>query len=117
MPAFMAANPPRWLWMWSDEDGSDDDEDDETHANDAPEDPQNQKIKRIFEDAAGPLYRRFAYDPFYHLARGVFRGALFPTRHSWDRDMLRDTMEEWNEMVSEKGMGEWREETEGLASL
>lgn len=35
---------------------------------------ENDKIvKRIFDDAAGKRYMRFAYDPTYRLARQLFR--------------------------------------------
>ncbi|KAK0715940.1 hypothetical protein B0H67DRAFT_666424 [Lasiosphaeris hirsuta] len=67
-PAFMACVPPQWLWGWVH-----DDDEDEAKANDVPETAENREIKRLFEEAAGPLYMRFAYDPVYRIGRSILR--------------------------------------------
>ncbi|KAK3986394.1 hypothetical protein QBC44DRAFT_373193 [Cladorrhinum sp. PSN332] len=42
---------------------------------------EGREIKAIFDEAAGPIYRRFAYDPLYVMARNVWKYAVenFPT--------------------------------------
>lgn len=55
-----------WLWAWC-EDGPEDDR----LAGELPPPlpPDAQGLKRLFDDAAGPIYTQFAYKPQYRLAR------------------------------------------------
>ena len=46
-PRFVGCAPPMWLWAW-DEEGED-----EKRANDNPSAPEDQEIKRIFEEIVG----------------------------------------------------------------
>jgi len=57
-PAFVACQPPMWLWAWKD-----DEDEDEGEANEVPETPERQEIKRLFEEAAGEDYAQLSYPP------------------------------------------------------
>ncbi|KAI1391653.1 uncharacterized protein F4822DRAFT_192411 [Hypoxylon trugodes] len=63
-PMFMVCVPPSWLWMRA--------ENNETFSRaviDGPTSPEARELKQLFEDAAGPDYMRFAYEPMYDWAR------------------------------------------------
>ena len=81
-PAFMMAKPPHWLWEFDAYDNSDseesDEDDDELRAGDIPPLKNDQEVKEIFEEAAGPLYMQFAYSPVYRLARRLFQFTFDP---------------------------------------
>ncbi|KAK0624538.1 hypothetical protein B0T17DRAFT_507617 [Bombardia bombarda] len=68
-PSFMACDPPTWIWamIWEDED----EDEDELLDDDMPDTEDLCKLKQIFEEAAGPEYLRFAYDPVYRVARAL----------------------------------------------
>ncbi|KAI0849181.1 kinase-like domain-containing protein [Daldinia vernicosa] len=70
-PAFMACEPPLWVWGWLD--GEDEDE---RTANDVPPTVEGRQLKKAFERAAGKDYMRFAYNPAYRLARRLVRFAI-----------------------------------------
>ncbi|KAK5100988.1 hypothetical protein LTS08_004594 [Lithohypha guttulata] len=92
-PMFVACKPPSWLWAWN----SDDDED-ELQANDEPESPENQEIKRIFEEAAGPESARFAYNPAYRLARSLVKLGFFDLSYNEDIKEVDAMLEEWTKL-------------------
>ncbi|KAK5944534.1 hypothetical protein PMZ80_003816 [Knufia obscura] len=71
-PTIMSCTPPMWLWAWKDNE-----DEDEREANDTPSTTENQEIKKAFEQAAGPLYQRFAYHAAYRLARHLIKFALY----------------------------------------
>ena len=82
MPAFMSCIPPSWVWAdWSAVDGEESDEDSgEDSGEDVvsggyyqPSTPEGVELKRLFDEAAGPVYRRFAYEPKYHFAKRLMR--------------------------------------------
>ncbi|KAI2629184.1 hypothetical protein GGS26DRAFT_591855 [Hypomontagnella submonticulosa] len=63
-PAFMACKPPFWIWR-----GIEDELENERFDHDEPLTPEARQLKDIFDEAAGPEYRRFAYEPVYRLVR------------------------------------------------
>ncbi|KAI1133276.1 hypothetical protein F5Y10DRAFT_287670 [Nemania abortiva] len=63
-PMFMSCKPPLWLWDWKD-----DEDEDERTANEEPPTAESRELKKSFEEAAGPDYLRFAYQPAFRLAR------------------------------------------------
>jgi len=82
VPAFMSCVPPSWVWAdWSAVDGEESDEDSgEDSGEDVvsggyyqPSTPEGVELKRLFDEAAGTVYRRFAYEPNYHFAKRLMR--------------------------------------------
>ena len=86
LPAFLACYPPEWIWDFAPlpDDGWDqprkgvqwlfDNAATVTHAELSEE---QLEVKQIFDEAAGPLYRRFAYEPVYVLLRTLCEFAIF----------------------------------------
>ena len=70
-PVFMTCAPPMWLWAWN-EDG----DEDERTVNDPLPTVNQQKLKRAFDEAAGPRYNQFAYLPQFRLARQLCQFAM-----------------------------------------
>lgn len=95
-PAILACRPPMWIWGWKE-----DEDEDEREANDTPEDPEDCELKAIFERAAGPVYKKFAYGTANRLARFLVRIALFGMHSS---DLFReaeDMLKEWSGLKSD----------------
>ena len=76
-PKFVNCQPPWWLW----EEKGDDRVDEKgwptwpyelPAAKNFPATPENQEIKRLFEEHAGPEYRHLATDTYCRLGRGLF---------------------------------------------
>ncbi|KAI1805738.1 hypothetical protein F4811DRAFT_514177 [Daldinia bambusicola] len=89
-PQFMCCKPPLWLWGWQD-----DDEEDERTANDEPPTPEGRQLKQLFEEAAGPDYARFAYEPAYRLARRLVRFAIEGICSNMAFEEANEMLEEW----------------------
>ncbi|KAI1162121.1 hypothetical protein F5B18DRAFT_625340 [Nemania serpens] len=89
-PMFMSCQPPLWLWGWLD----DDDEDEQT-ANDVPPTAEPRELKELFENAAGPDYLRFAYQPAYRLARQLVNFILKPIRSHEEYKEANIMLQEW----------------------
>ncbi|KAK0654013.1 hypothetical protein QBC41DRAFT_386787 [Cercophora samala] len=86
-PAFMICEPPVYLWNHKFyENGEDDDDCEDWHIDQTfgPITENDNIVKKIFEDAAGEEYLRFAYDPTYRLARQLFRYGMKGIYTSWD---------------------------------
>ncbi|KAK4696045.1 hypothetical protein P7C71_g1799, partial [Lecanoromycetidae sp. Uapishka_2] len=80
-PKFVACEPLGWLWGYIVDDHVDEDEHltwpyELAGANDVPSTPEQQELKRIFDEQAGPEYSRLAYDEISRLCRGLFRIAV-----------------------------------------
>ena len=90
-PRFVACVPPMWLWAWDDEV-----EEDEKKANNDPANPEQQEIKRIFEETVGDQFCRYAYAPVYRLARELFNYAHGGMSSCSDMDDVDELIEEWN---------------------
>lgn len=91
-PSFMSCAPPLWIWAWKD-----DEDEDERTANDTPPTEECKALKSTFEQAAGPLYIRYAYAPAYRLARRLLRFAIDGIRSSEDVDEAEAMLQEWSE--------------------
>ncbi|KAI1135591.1 kinase-like domain-containing protein [Hypoxylon sp. FL0543] len=90
-PMFMACAPPLWIWCWKD-----DEDEDERTANDDPPTLEAQELKKLFEEAAGEDYMRFAYQPAYRLARRLVRFAIDGRiRSSEDVREAEEMLQEW----------------------
>lgn len=80
-PKFVNCEPPGWLWGFNPDDFLHEDWPTWPYempgANDVPSTPENQELKRIFEEFAGPGYLSLAYHEHYRIARCLFRVALF----------------------------------------
>ena len=90
-PRFVGCSPPMWLWAWNKED-----DEDEKHANDTPSTPEDQEIKRIFEETVGDRFLMYAYKPEYRLARELFRFAKSGIRSSTEIEEVEELLNEWN---------------------
>ena len=89
-PQFLACTPPLWVWGWLE--GEDEDE---RTANDEPATPEQREYKRLFEEAAGPIYARYAYNPVYRLARRLVRFAFEPLCDSEQCKEADRMLDEW----------------------
>ena len=89
-PRFVGCVPPMWIWAWSDEE-----EEDEVLANNTPSTPEQQELKRLFEDAVGPTFLEFAYRPEYRLARQLFRFATDGMKTSEEVQEVESLLSEW----------------------
>jgi aminoglycoside phosphotransferase (APT) family kinase protein len=87
-PKFAACEPLSWLWGYTASDHVDEDEHltwpyELAGANDTPSTPEQQELKRIFDEQAGPEYPHLAYAKISRLCRGLFRIATqgMPASH------------------------------------
>jgi len=92
-PSFMSCTPPLWIWAWND-----DDDEDERTANDDPPTPELRQLKALFDEAAGPDYLHFAYEPPYRLARRLVHYAIHDIRSKEDVDEANAMLQEWADM-------------------
>ncbi len=92
-PKFVACAPPMWLWAWNFEE-----DEDERLANDTPSTTENQDLKRLFEEAAGPEYLRYAYQPAYRLLRKMFGYAMRGINATWIAREADELIDEWATM-------------------
>lgn len=101
-PSFMACTPPAWLWSHDDVSDNEDKEHinelDESRYNLNPKTEESKVIKRVFDEAAGPEFVYYAYDPVYRLARRLFRFALGGVQSIDEYDAYRSMMLEWQRM-------------------
>jgi len=107
-PKFMNCRPPTWLWNDDFDDTLDDEEMDcwpyeFSGADVTPPTSERQEVKRIFEENAGPEWKRLAYDDSSRLSRPLFRVA---------RERLHDMMF-WN--AAERVIKGWKTLRESLA--
>ncbi|KAI1422058.1 hypothetical protein F5Y12DRAFT_764825 [Xylaria sp. FL1777] len=90
-PMFMSCTPPIWLWDWER-----DDSDDEIEVADyLPPTKDGQTLKDIFEEAAGPEFKRFAYQNAYRLARQLVQFTINGLRSNEDIKVANTMLEEW----------------------
>ena len=55
-PRFVGCAPPMWIWVWNSEE-----DEDERYAEDIPPTPEQQELKRIFEETVGFDFLYYAY--------------------------------------------------------
>ncbi|KAK0660071.1 hypothetical protein QBC41DRAFT_384136 [Cercophora samala] len=98
-PAFMVCEPPAYLWNSTMRgEAEDEDQDYEDWHIDITFDPiteEDKKVKRIFEEAAGEEYVRFAYDPVYRLARRLFQFGIKGIHGNVAHDESEKLLEYW----------------------
>ncbi|MCJ1459796.1 hypothetical protein MMC28_010175 [Mycoblastus sanguinarius] len=91
-PKFVNCEPPWWLWDWDSNSNHHIDEKglgtwpyEMAGANDLPSTLEQQELKRVFEEHAGPEYLRLAYDEPSRFGRALFRIAKdgLPASHYW----------------------------------
>lgn len=92
-PQFVGCVPPMWIWAWNAEE-----DEDEAHANDTPRSLKQQELKRLFEDAVGERFLRFAYLPQYRIARRLFKFAQQEMNSSWHFEDADRLVSEWAAM-------------------
>jgi aminoglycoside phosphotransferase (APT) family kinase protein len=92
VPRFMSCAPPMWLWAWND-----DEDEDERLVNEPPATAELCEVKRIFDEAAGPYYVRFAYEPQYRLARILGQIAIRGTRSNEEMKEADEMLKDWDE--------------------
>ena len=101
-PKFVACEPPAWLWgfkasdlpansfpIWPYE---------KPGAGDVPSTTENQTLKRIFEEYAGPEYLSLAYDEHFRISRCLFRIALFGLTSSEHYDAADRIIQDWTRL-------------------
>ncbi|CAJ2513846.1 Uu.00g019650.m01.CDS01 [Anthostomella pinea] len=101
-PMFMACAPPLWIWGWLDDEEENKDEDERT-ANDDPPTPEALELKHLFEEAAGPEYRQFAYEPAYRFARRLVLFAVNGVRSKEHDKEAEAMLEEWANFCYDEG--------------
>lgn len=99
-PPFMSCSPPMWLWAWNAED-----KEDERLANNTPQTPELCELKEMFEQAAGPAYRRFAYGAQYRLARKLMQLAIDGLQSDEDLIAAEVLLAEWIEVRGSLKLG------------
>ncbi|KAI0857480.1 hypothetical protein F4860DRAFT_356866 [Xylaria cubensis] len=95
-PMFMSCKPPLWLWGWKE-----DEDEDERTANEEPPTAELRQLKKLFEDAAGPDYLRFAYQPAYRLARQLVSLMINGLRSNEDFYGADAMLKEWKVIHNE----------------
>ena len=105
-PKFVCCEPPAWLWGFKSDDlpigafpiwpyealG----------AGEVPQTIEQQEMKRIFEEQAGPEYIEFAYDARYRIARVLSRIALFGLMSNESYEAAFRIVSDWEAIRSSK---------------
>lgn len=100
-PKFVNCEPPGWLWGYNVDDHVDEDDSlpwpyEVEGANDLPSTPEQQELKCIFEESAGPGYLGLAYDEHSRLCRGLFRIATLGLEASHHWKAAERILKEWD---------------------
>lgn len=99
-PKFVNCQPPGWLWGY----------DKDTHtensllpwpyelegANNTPLALEQQELKLLFDDQAGPEYSRLAYNESSRLIRGLYRIATLGLTANWYNTAAERIVKQWN---------------------
>ncbi|MCJ1457731.1 hypothetical protein MMC28_008100 [Mycoblastus sanguinarius] len=93
-PKFVNCQPPGWLWGY-DKDTHVDEDDLLPWPYELPSTLEQQELKRIFEEYAGPDYPRLAYDESSRFIRGLFRLATLGLTASWHFTAAERIVKEW----------------------
>lgn len=100
-PKFVHCEPPGWLWGYDIHDHEDEDDllpwpYEVEGANDLPTTLEQEELKLIFEECAGPEHSYLAYDEHSRLSRGLFRTATFGLDASHDWTAAKRILSEWD---------------------
>ncbi|KAJ5629437.1 hypothetical protein N7528_003094 [Penicillium herquei] len=71
VPLMVSCKPPMWIWWWCDEASKD-----HPLSAEVPPTPEGQELKRLFDEAAGPIYAQYAYQSKYRLGRLLIKLAV-----------------------------------------
>ena len=111
VPKFVSCAPPWWVWQDDpDDDGAGWDESDETRALKVPVTSTGKELKRLFEEAVGEPFLRYAYQPQYRLARKLFHFAVHGIHSSADIEDAKKFFEEWNTLYESEIERQYDEE-------
>ncbi|KAL8773222.1 MAG: hypothetical protein Q9209_001898 [Squamulea sp. 1 TL-2023] len=94
-PDFVVCTPPSWIWAWKDDEDEPLDE-----ADTMPDSPEDQTLKRDFEDAVGNELLEAFYAPQYRMARQLFDIALDGIRTNVAFEEAHELMKDWAEFQS-----------------
>lgn len=101
-PSFAACAAPYWLWVGVQNRDFDDDVFAPAHDRVKPATEQQREVKAIFEDAAGPDYRRFANNFHYETARKVLYFAIHgEIWYPWALYAAEEAIDEWDKLRAE----------------
>lgn len=109
-PDFVSCHPPGWIWGYEYADQVDENDTlpwpyDLEGANSVPSTPEQQDLKRLFEESAGPDYLRLAYSEHYRLSRGLFRIARDGLEGNSHFDAAERILAEWESLRQSLTMG------------
>lgn len=102
-PNFVNCHPPGWIWGYEFADRVDENDlllwpYELEGANNIPPTPEQQELKRLFEEYAGADYLRLAYDQHYRLSRGLFRIAIDGMDSNSSFDAAERILREWESL-------------------
>ena len=104
-PSFVVCEPPSWIWAWSDTDDEDEEEEnqefEDVRANETPSKPEDQELKRRFEEVVGEDLLKYFYMPQYRLARSLFHVALDGLRSNDAFTRTNRILQQWNDLQAE----------------
>jgi hypothetical protein len=120
-PAFVACDPPGWIWNFSpvyawhkmDRDRVQWLFDNATTMAHPEMGEEGLEVKQAFDEAAGPLYRRFAYDPVYALVRRLWEFGVWWIRKEKDLEDVDILIDLWEKV---KADGKMRDEDAVVAA-
>ncbi|KAK4222137.1 hypothetical protein QBC38DRAFT_520219 [Podospora fimiseda] len=67
-----------------------------------PDTEEGRELKAIFDEAAGPIYRLFAYDPVYIMAHHLWKFCLQNTLSTCEMRSIRKVVRTWKQMRREE---------------
>ncbi|KAJ5740237.1 hypothetical protein N7493_000109 [Penicillium malachiteum] len=93
-PFMVSCRPPMWIWWWCDEASRD-----HPLAAEVPPTPEGRELKRLFDEAAGPIYAQYAYQPQYRLGRSLIKLAVdgISMEEADQFDTFCDKWREWRD--------------------
>ena len=99
-PKFVCCEPPGWLWGYNRDNYHRSDyvcwPYELSGANEGPLTPENQEIKRVFEDEVGPEYTSMTYGVQYRLCRCLFWIAVSGLGSRDNVKALERTIDDWD---------------------
>jgi hypothetical protein len=112
VPAFAACYPPCWLWEWDNEDcywnptafpiDEDMKKSSDSRSRPEPGEEEAREIQEAFNEAAGPIYMRFAYNPVYVFARRLWLLTFGQFPRESAEEEFQMLAEIWEELKKEK---------------
>jgi hypothetical protein len=90
LPSFVGCVLPNWIWAWE---GQNDD--DENVNDDEPATPEQQELKRLFENAVGPEFLHQGRETGFRLPRRMIPWALHGIHATWDMKAVDSFLDDW----------------------